>query len=79
MLNQADDRGVDQKKGREAGHDGAETSQWCVGEPPVRWDVSFPARLAEKIWQIFWREPGDRAVPEGPGPRPVGVGMRKAA
>ena len=72
MLNQAEDRGVDQRG----------TSQWCVGEPPLRWDVPFGARLAEKIWQIFWRDNGERALPgtQGPtGPRPVGVGMRKAA
>jgi hypothetical protein len=37
-------------------------SEWCVGEPPVRWDVSFGERLAEKIRQIFWRDGGDRQV-----------------
>jgi hypothetical protein len=29
----------------------------------VRWDVSFGARLAEKVKQLFWRDTGERAVP----------------
>ncbi len=62
MLNQMDERV------------GANESEWCVGEPPVRWDVSFGARLAEKIRQIFWRD-GDRAVPE----KKVETVLRKAA
>ena len=28
----------------------------------MQWDVSFGARLAEKIRQIFWRDAGDRPV-----------------
>ena len=39
MLNQTDEPGVG----------GVNASDWCVGEPPVRWDVSFGARLAEKF------------------------------
>ena len=66
MLNQASDRRIGLGK------------DWCVGEPPVRWDVSFGARLAEKIKQIFWRDGGDRAVPMNGGPEPKPV-MRKAA
>jgi hypothetical protein len=65
MLNQASDRRIG------LGND------WCVGEPPVRWDVSFGARLAEKLKQIFWRDGGDRAVPMNGGePKPL---ARKAA
>ena len=69
MLNQMSDRRI-----------GGLGNDWCVGEPPVRWDVSFGARLAEKIKQIFWREGGgDRAVPlNGPG-EPKKLVMRKAA
>ena len=52
---------------------------WCVGEPPVRWDVSFGARLAEKLKQIFWRDTGDRAVPMNGGPTDPKPLMRKAA
>ena len=48
MLNQASDRRIGLGK------------DWCVGEPPVRWDVSFGARLAEKLKQIFWRDGADR-------------------
>ena len=48
MLNQERDRRI-------TGPD-----DWCVGEPPVRWDVSFGARLAEKLKQIFWRDGADR-------------------
>jgi len=51
MLNQTDDRSIETKSG------------WCVGEPPMRWDVSFGARLAEKVKQLFWRDGGDRPVP----------------
>jgi hypothetical protein len=36
--------------------------EWCVGEPPVRWDVGLGARLAETIRQLFWRDRGERAV-----------------
>lgn len=28
-------------------------SDWCVGEPPAAWDVSFGARLAEQIRRWF--------------------------
>ena len=45
----------------------------------MRWDVSFGARLAEKLKQLFWRDVGDRAVPMnggGPEPKPL---ARKAA
>jgi hypothetical protein len=70
MLNQMSDRRV-----------GGLGNDWCVGEPPVRWDVSFGARLAEKIKQIFWRDGGgDRAVPLTGGPgEPKKLVMRKAA
>ena len=47
-------------------------NEWCVGEPPARWDVSFGGLLAEMVRQMFWRDGGDRAVPEGerePAPR----------
>jgi hypothetical protein len=40
--------------------------------------VSFGARLAEKLKQIFWRDAGDRAVPVNGGPEPKTL-MRKAA
>jgi hypothetical protein len=66
MLNQASDRRIGLGK------------DWCVGEPPVRWDVSFGARLAEKLKQIFWRDAGDRAVPMNGGPEPKPL-ARKAA
>jgi len=66
MLNQASDRSV-----------GTGTN-WCVGEPPVRWDVSFGARLAEKVKQLFWRDTGERAVPVRGGELKEG-GLRKAA
>jgi hypothetical protein len=55
--------------------------EWCVGEPPVRWDVGLGARLAETIRELFWRDRGERALPIQPlpevaaGPR----GERKAA
>ncbi|MDB5322726.1 MAG: hypothetical protein JWN40_4357 [Phycisphaerales bacterium] len=66
MLNQMSDRRIGLGK------------DWCVGEPPVRWDVSFGARLAEKIKQIFWRDGGgDRAVPGAGDPKTMV--MRKAA
>jgi hypothetical protein len=68
MLNELDDRGVDQRR---RGERQAETSQWCVGEPPLRWDVPFGARLAEKLKQIFWRDAGERELPSNT--------MRKAA
>jgi hypothetical protein len=73
MLNQTDDRSIETKSG------------WCVGEPPMRWDVSVGARLAEKVKQLFWRDGGDRPVPMnvvGPLSGPVvgeTVGVRKAA
>jgi len=51
MLNQTSDRSVESRSG------------WCVGEPPLRWDVSFGARLAEKVRQLFWRDGGDRPLP----------------
>ena len=68
MLNQTDDRSIETKSG------------WCVGEPPMRWDVSFGARLAEKVKQLFWRDGGDRPVPikAAVGERDVVV-VRKAA
>jgi len=66
MLNQASDRRIGLGK------------DWCVGEPPMRWDVSFGARLAEKLKQIFWRDTGDRAVPMNGGGEPKPL-ARKAA
>ena len=68
MLNQIDDRRIE-----------LEESDWCVGEPPVRWDVSFGARLAEKLRQIFWRDGGDRAVPLKTLGEPKALALRKAA
>ncbi len=66
MLNQASDRSV------------GNGTNWCVGEPPVRWDVSFGARLAEKVKQLFWRDTGERAVPVRGAELKEG-GLRKAA
>jgi hypothetical protein len=66
MLNQMNDRSI------------VTGSDWCVGEPPVRWDVSFGARLAEKIKNLFWRDAGDRPVPVTT-PKGEGAGLRKAA
>jgi hypothetical protein len=47
----------------------------------LQWDVSFGARLAEKLRQIFWRDAGDRPVKvDVAGKREVGaVVLRKAA
>jgi hypothetical protein len=67
MLNQVSEKRI-----------GGAASQWCVGEPPLQWDVSFGARLAEKIRQIFWRDTGDRAVKVEVGDREAVV-VRKAA
>ena len=67
MLNQASDRSV------------GNGTNWCVGEPPVRWDVSFGARLAEKVKQLFWRDTGERAVPVGRSVELKESGLRKAA
>jgi hypothetical protein len=56
-------------------------SDWCVGEPPVRWDVGLGARLAEMVRQLFWRDRGERALTMEPLPK-VAEGpreMRKAA
>jgi hypothetical protein len=50
MLNQ-----ISERESRDA-------SQWCVGEPPMPWDVPFGARLAAKLRQLFWRDAGDRAI-----------------
>ena len=66
MLNQASDRRIGLGK------------DWCVGEPPVRWDVSFGARLAEKVKQLFWRDTGERAVPVRGAELKEGA-LRKAA
>lgn len=51
------------------------TGTWCVGEPPVRWDVGLGARLAETIKQLFWRDRGERALTLEPLP-PVAEGPR---
>jgi len=67
MLNRDDENRQEMKIGPAAG-------EWCVGEPPVRWDVGLGARLAETIRQLFWRDRGERAgaiaalpeVAEGP-------------
>lgn len=68
MLNQESDRRIGAR------------SEWCVGEPPMRWDVSFSERLADKIRQIFWRDGGDRQVIAKVGPaKSEGVAVRKAA
>jgi hypothetical protein len=45
----------------------------------VRWDVSFGARLAEKVKQLFWRDTGERAVPVGRSVELKESGLRKAA
>jgi hypothetical protein len=69
MLNRATD---DRRIGIE--------SQWCVGEPPARWDVCFGQRLAEKIRQLLWRErvaPIRNVVLKQQSSEPVR--MRKAA
>lgn len=56
------------------------TNQWCVGEPPLQWDVSFGARLGEKLRQIFWRDAGDRPVKvDAVVKREAPVALRKAA
>jgi hypothetical protein len=52
-------------------------SEWCVGEPPARWDVSFGGRLAEMIKNMFWRDRGDRPVP--PAAPKVGEDVRRRA
>jgi hypothetical protein len=56
MLNRDDENRQEMKIGAVAG-------EWCVGEPPVRWDVGLGARLAETIRQLFWRDRGERAFP----------------
>ena len=67
MLNRTDDRRI------------VNSSQWCVGEPPLRWDISFGARLAEKVKQLFWRDQGERAVPVVKQTPPGKVELRQAA
>ena len=49
--------------------------EWCVGEPPVRWDVGLGARIAETIKHLFWRDKGERALTMEPLP-PVAEGPR---
>lgn len=56
MLNQSSHRRIDQ------------TSQWCVGNPPPRWDISFSAKVAEKFKHWFGRRDSrlagrDRPIP----------------
>jgi hypothetical protein len=58
--------------------DRQEQNEWCVGEPPARWDVSFGGLLAEMVKQMFWRDRGDRPVPEK-GQNADGAGSRRAA
>jgi len=67
MLNPRNDRSV------------VDQSQWCVGEPPLRWDISFGARLAEKVKQLFWRDHGDRALPVKKETPPGKAEFRQAA
>lgn len=67
MLNQMDDRSI------------VIQSQWCVGEPPLRWDISFGARLAEKVKQLFWRDQGERPVPVSKTVTPAREELRQAA
>jgi len=67
MLNPRNDRSV------------VDQSQWCVGEPPLRWDISFGARLAEKVKQLFWRDHGDRALPVKKEVPPGKAEFRQAA
>ena len=55
MLNRDDENRQEMKIGP--------AGEWCVGEPPVRWDVGLGARLAETIRQLFWRDRGERAFP----------------
>lgn len=52
-------------------------NQWCVGEPPLRWDISFGARLAEQIKRIFRREASDQPIQ--PTPRLPLKPVKKAA
>ena len=49
--------------------------EWCVGEPPVRWDVGLGARIAETIRELFWRDRGERAMTMEPLPK-VAMGPR---
>ena len=44
-------------------------NEWCVGEPPLRWDVGLGARVAETIRQLFWRDRGERALSPEPLPK----------
>ena len=67
MLNRTDDRSI------------VNRSQWCVGEPPLRWDISFGDRLAQKVKQLFWRDQGERPVPIVKVTPPGKVEMRQAA
>lgn len=67
MLNPENDRSV------------VTESQWCVGEPPLRWDISFGPRLAEKVRQLFWRDHGDRQLPVKKETPPGKAELRKAA
>jgi len=47
MLNQIDDRRIGTaERSNQASH---RESDWCVGEPAGRWDVSFGSRVAEKL------------------------------
>jgi hypothetical protein len=62
MLNQSSNRRIDQ------------ASQWCVGNPPPKWDVSFSAKVAEKLRRIFVRKETERV--ERPVEMPL---LRRAA
>ena len=66
MLNQDDNQ-----DGRKIGA----VRLWCVGEPPVRWDVGLGTRIAETIKGLFWRDRGERALTLEPLP-PVAEGPR---
>ncbi|HYE19657.1 MAG TPA: hypothetical protein VEA69_14495 [Tepidisphaeraceae bacterium] len=78
MLNQIDDRRIGLAAPAPLG---AHDSDWCVGEPAGRWDVSFGARVAEKLkqWlrleaaQTVARRPVMKVVAREP------VAVRKAA
>ncbi|HSI37111.1 MAG: hypothetical protein ACAI43_17325 [Phycisphaerae bacterium] len=76
MLNQIDDRRIGL-----AAPLGAQDSDWCVGEPAGRWDVSFGARVAEKLKQWLGLEAA-RTVAQRPVMKVVArepVIVRKAA
>lgn len=68
MLNQLDDRRIDRD------------SDWCVGEPAGRWDVSFGARIAEKLRRMLGLTVTIQPRQQGmPAARREAMRVRKAA